>query len=66
MTIMVNGEFHEVAAGHTVLQLLETLGVLPQATVVQRNDEIVDREHFADTVIEAGDRFELVRLVGGG
>jgi thiamine biosynthesis protein ThiS len=66
MQITVNGNLHETADNATVAQLLEELGVQPQAMIVQRNDDIVDRGHFADTTLAAGDRLELVRLVGGG
>jgi thiamine biosynthesis protein ThiS len=66
MKVIVNGEPREVAAHLTIAQLMEGLGIRPQATVVQHNDEIVDRERFADTALTEGDRLELVRLVGGG
>ena len=66
MQITVNGRTHEAADNATIAQLLEELGVQPQATVVQRNDDMVDRERFSDTALTAGDRLELVRLVGGG
>lgn len=66
MTLTVNGERRDVTNGATVLSLLEVLGLKPEATVVQRNDDIVDRRRYSDTELADGDRLELVRFVGGG
>jgi len=66
MNLTINGETRDVAGGHTVLTLLEELGLKPEATVVERNAAIVDRERYGDTRIEENDRLELVRFVGGG
>jgi thiamine biosynthesis protein ThiS len=49
-----------------VKQLVESLGLLPEATAVQRNEEIVARSAYADTILAEGDTVELVRFVGGG
>jgi sulfur carrier protein len=65
MKLTINGEDREVAAG-TVWGLIEELGLHPQATVVERNREIVDRDAFRETPLSEGDVLELVRLVGGG
>lgn len=66
MKITVNGEPRDVNAGTTVLSLLQGLNLQPQATVVQRNADIVDRNRFGDTALAEGDALELVRFVGGG
>jgi thiamine biosynthesis protein ThiS len=66
MKITVNGEQRDAAGDTTVLALLETLGLNPQGTVVERNGVIVDRSAFAETVLAEGDTLELVRFVGGG
>ena len=66
MNVVVNGERRDVSSGATVQTLLDTLGLAAQATVVQRNDEIVNRSSFADTALADGDTLELVRFVGGG
>jgi sulfur carrier protein len=66
MEITLNGEKTTVAQDATVLLLIESMGLKPQAMVVERNNEMVDREHFASTVLQAGDTLELVHIVGGG
>jgi sulfur carrier protein len=65
MKLTINGVERDVASG-TVLALLEELGLNPQATVVERNGEIVNRDRYRETRLAAGDVLELVRLVGGG
>jgi thiamine biosynthesis protein ThiS len=66
MTVQINGETRQIEDGTTVLALLESLSLKPQATVVQRNGDIVDRERYGDTGVSEGDVLELVRFVGGG
>ena len=50
----------------TVSELIRSLNLLPEATAVQRNDEIVPRAAYSTTMLEEGDVIELVRFVGGG
>jgi sulfur carrier protein len=64
--ITVNGEARAVAEGATLLMLLETLGLNPQAVAAQVNDAIVPRGAHATVVLRAGDAVEVVRFVGGG
>lgn len=66
MNILVNGEPREAEAGTTIAALLLTLGLSAEATVVERNRAIVERDRYAATAIEEGDTLELVQLVGGG
>ena len=64
--ITVNGEPREVSANLTVAALLGVLGLKPAGTVVEQNAEILPHGRYACTAVEAGDIFELVRIVGGG
>jgi len=66
MKIIVNGESRDVEDGTTISRLLESLGFKPEVTVVERNEDIVDRQVFGTTLLEDGDKLELVRFVGGG
>lgn len=66
MLITVNGEPREVTEHCTVLELMRSLGVKPEITAVQRNQDIVDRKSISKTVLMEGDAVELVRIVGGG
>ena len=66
MKIIVNGESRDCAAQSSVLDILQALGINPKTVVVQRNEDIVDRESFGSTLLIDGDTLELVRFVGGG
>jgi len=66
MKITINGEAKEISKGSTVAALLEAIGLDAKATVVERNGEILERAHYADTTLADGDALELVRFVGGG
>lgn len=66
ITIHLNGEPHEVAEGLTLAGLLERLQFPADRVAVERNREIVSRQHWGVTVLEAGDRLEVVHFVGGG
>ena len=65
MRLQVNGDTRDVTA-LTLLALVEELGLDPRKVAVERNLEIVPRSLHADTVLEDGDRIELVQFVGGG
>ena len=64
--IHVNGQPRAVAAGSTVAMLLQTLELDPRTLAVERNLELVPRGQHAATPLAAGDRLEVVTLVGGG
>lgn len=66
MRIVVNGEAREVEAGATVADLLNELGVNVRHCAVEVNLELVPRMEHAGRVLSAGDRMEVVTLVGGG
>lgn len=66
MKIEVNGEAREVADGLTVEALLSELGMRPEIVAVELNRELVTRTRRASTRLAAGDRIEVVTLVGGG
>ena len=66
LTVTLNGEPRAVPAGTTVAALLEALEIPPRGSAVERNRELVPRREHADTPLAAGDRIEIVTLVGGG
>jgi len=64
--IVVNGELRSIPAGYFLDRLLIWLAVDPSRVAVERNREIVRKTAWGATLIEAGDRLEIVWFVGGG
>ena len=65
--IQVNGETRVVPRPLTVAGLLVHLQVQGTGSVaVERNKQIVPAHRHTDTPVQAGDRLEIVTLVGGG
>jgi thiamine biosynthesis protein ThiS len=64
--IRLNGEVREVPAGLTVTALLGFLKLPADRVAIERNLEIVSRRQWDETLIEKGDRLEVVHFVGGG
>lgn len=64
--IQLNGKPHTLAAESTLAQLIEGLGRDPRLVAVERNGDIVPRDRYAATRLEAGDRLEVVQFVQGG
>ncbi len=64
--ITVNGERRETAPGATVADLLRDLNLPAGRVAIERNLEILPRPQWPNTVIQPGDRYEIVHFVGGG
>jgi thiamine biosynthesis protein ThiS len=66
ITVTLNGEPRELAAGMTVADLLQHLGAPTIGVAVERNRQVVRRADHASTQVESGDIIEIVQFVGGG
>jgi len=66
MIIILNGEKKNVPDGVTVIGLLEHLNIQHQRVAVERNEEIVKKAAYAETVLKDGDALEVVSFMGGG
>jgi thiamine biosynthesis protein ThiS len=64
--ITVNGEARVAQSGTTVSDLLREVGLDAGRVAIERNLEILPRPKWQETVVTAGDRFEIVQFVGGG
>jgi thiamine biosynthesis protein ThiS len=64
--ITVNGESRNTPSGATVSDLLREIGLDSGRVAIERNLEILPRPKWQETVVTAGDRFEIVQFVGGG
>ena len=66
LTIVVNGEQRAATPGSTVTDLLREMSLDPGRVAVERNLEILSRRDWQKTILQAGDRYEIVQFVGGG
>ncbi len=64
--ILVNDQRQVVTEGSTVASLLADLQIEVLRVAIERNRALVRRAQHAETVLEAGDRIEIVGFVGGG
>ena len=63
--VKINGTAVE-AAGKTIAEYLATTSYTPLRIAVERNEEIVPKAQYQETVLEDGDVLEIVNFVGGG
>ena len=66
LEVSVNGEPRAFAAGATALDAVTVLGLAGRPLAVEINERIVPRRDLAAWTLAAGDRIEIVTLVGGG
>ncbi|MEL7130461.1 MAG: sulfur carrier protein ThiS [Pseudomonadota bacterium] len=66
MQIILNGAPRTVDPGLTLDALVRSLGPDPRGIAIERNAEIVPKSAHAETVLQEGDRLEIVQFVGGG
>lgn len=66
ITVQINGEALEAPGGLSLEGLLRRCGYEPRLVVVEFNGEILPRSRWPEQVVIAGDRLEIVTIVGGG
>jgi sulfur carrier protein len=66
LPITVNGEPYPAAAGASALDVVAALGLAGRPLAVEVNEAVVPRARLGDCMLKAGDRLEIVTLVGGG
>lgn len=64
--VRINGSDIELETSSTVEQMLQERNVTGAMFVVEKNLEIVPKEKYAETEVNAGDSFEIVGFFGGG
>jgi len=63
--IEVNGETMPVGVA-TLAELVQDQSLPAKGVAVALNDAVVPRARWPETVLEAGDRVEIVHAIGGG
>lgn len=66
VALEVNGKPHEVKPACSLAGLVARLPLAGKAFAVERNGEVVRRADYESTILDAGDRIEIVGFVGGG
>ena len=66
MRVTINGEERRFGAPMSVYQLLGELGLDGRKVALERNLEIVPRSAYGATLVDDGDRLEIVHFIGGG
>jgi thiamine biosynthesis protein ThiS len=64
--LQINGKRVELDRPTPLLTYLDQLGVNPKAVAVEHNGVIVERVDYTNTLLDAHDVVEIVRMVGGG
>jgi sulfur carrier protein len=69
LTLILNGQsraFDALPQLATLEQLIGELGLKGDRVAIEHNGEIIPRAVWAGTMLQAGDRLEVVHFVGGG
>ena len=66
IAIVLNGEPKEIAAGQSILDLVQSLNLPAERLAVEHNLKIVKRDHWNSQPLVDGDKVEIVQFVGGG
>lgn len=66
ITCTVNSEERELESGLTVEGLIEQLGLKDAVCAAEVEKKLVPKREHATTVLEDGQRVEIVTLIGGG
>jgi sulfur carrier protein len=69
MNLYINGDERSLPDSTTpvtLAALIETLGMKSDRVAVELNRDIVPRDRWPQTLLNDGDRLEIVHFVGGG
>lgn len=66
MEITLNGETKRIEAEVTLDRLLDLFSLPRQRVAIEHNREVVSRSEWPATIVNDGDRIEVVHFVGGG
>jgi sulfur carrier protein len=66
LEIELNGAAHALPGDSSLHDLVESLGLAGQKLALAVNRQVVPRERWRDTPLQARDRVDVVRAIGGG
>lgn len=65
-SILLNGESRDVHDEMTLDQLLDLFSLPKQRVAIERNGVVMRRVDWPETMVNEGDKIEVVHFVGGG
>ncbi len=66
MTIVLNGEAYPLEKEHSLAALIGALNLSGQAIAVAVNRQIIPRAQWQTHLLQAQDKVDVVRAIGGG
>jgi sulfur carrier protein len=66
MKVFVNGEEKDLSSATSLSELITALDLPVARIAIELNREVVRRSDWGSTMLNDGDRIEIVHFVGGG
>ena len=66
MQLIINGETIDTPQLNTVADLADWIGLPNFGAAIELNGRVIRKADHPNTELKAGDRLEIVKLVGGG
>ena len=66
ITIELNGLPHSIPASHDLEALMASLDLAGKGVAVAVNRQVVPRQQWSQCTLQAQDRVDIVRAIGGG
>ena len=66
MVITVNGKPENISGPISLLDFLSAKGIHADGVVIELNQDILEKTAFTDIILQANDKLEILRFVGGG
>ena len=64
--IKLNGEARSVPPQHTLNHMVDALSLTGQALALAVNRNVIPRQQWTQRVLQAQDKVDIVRAIGGG
>ena len=66
MEIQLNGAPHQIRSAQLLAELIADLSLMDKAIAVAVNRQIIPRSCWAEHALQADDKVDVVRAIGGG
>ncbi len=66
MTINVNNQAQHVVDNSSIVTLLEQLQIASKGIAIAINNQIISKDHWAETSLQGGDQVTIIKATQGG